>query len=202
MEIKIIRSEQLSDDREQKPIPKDSKLTSTGSVTSYQNHINATTTTASVATSRTSSNVNSQATGSSNPSTGGTSSQKLGPPYSVVNMESNMGTNNPMARKVFEAYDDPKDITAFDHDENKYQRKSAIEWFMRWWKLITRPPPRRRNNSGSLYKRYAVLGAIGIVLFILTIILFSWLGRMATDGDPSYNILSNPNINVEQEAPV
>lgn len=162
---------------------------------SYQNHV-TTVTTPSVATSRAGSNANVQ---NASVNSSSVNSQKLGPPYSVVNMESNLATSNPTARKVFEAYDDPKDIS-FDHDENKYQRKSAVEWFLRWWKLITRPPPRRRNNSGSLYKRYAVLGAVGVFVFILIIILFSWLGRMATDGDPSYNLHANPNINVEQEA--
>ena len=67
---------------------------------------------------------------------------------------------------------------------------------------MTRAPLRRRPTSGSLYKRYAILGSIGIFVFILIIILFSWLGRMATDGDPSYNLHSNPNINVEQESAI
>jgi len=38
-----------------------------------------------------------------------------------------------LPRRVFEALDDSKDVL-FDHDENKYKRRSAMEWFSRWWK--------------------------------------------------------------------
>ena len=153
----------------------------------YQNHVAST-----LATSRTSSTVTSPNSTSNNVHS---NNQKLGPPYSVINMESSPLLTNPTSRKVFEAYDDPKDFS-FDHDENKYQRKSAIEWFLRWWKLITRTPGHRRNNTGSLYKRYAILLIIGIALFVMIVMLFSWLGRMATDGDPSYNPINNPMINI------
>ncbi|OXU19471.1 hypothetical protein TSAR_003135 [Trichomalopsis sarcophagae] len=155
----------------------------------YQNHITS-------ATSRTSSTVTPSV---STPNNTHVNNQKLGPPYSVVNMESNMAMSNPTPRKVFEAYDDPKDFS-FDHDENKYQRKSAIEWFLRWWKLITRTPARRRNTAGSLHKRYATLIIAGMALFIMIIMLFSWLGKMATDGDPSYDPINNPLINVNENS--
>jgi hypothetical protein len=125
--------------------------------------------------------------------------QKSGPPYSVINIESNLAMTNPSPRKVFEAYDDPKDFS-YDHDENKYQRKSAIEWFLRWRKLITSTPARRRNNVGSLHKRYAILIIIGIGVFIFIIMLFSWLGKMATDGDPSYNPVNHPLVNVDKSS--
>lgn len=124
--------------------------------------------------------------------------QKGGPPYSIVNIDLSLGLSSPMSRKVCEAYDDPKEIS-FDHDENKYKRKSAIEWLLRWWKLITSPPTRRKNTPGPMYKRYAVIGIIGILSFIGMLILFSWLGRMTTDGDPSYDLLANPHIIVDDK---
>uniref|UniRef100_A0A6V7ILD5 Zinc finger protein-like 1 homolog n=1 Tax=Bracon brevicornis TaxID=1563983 RepID=A0A6V7ILD5_9HYME len=154
----------------------------------YQGHSSP-----SIATSRTSTNANS--INSHINTIVHNNGQKQGPPYSVVNIES----SNQMERKVFEAYDDPKDIS-YDHDENKYQRKSAIEWFLRWWKMITRPPTRRRSSPGSLYKRYAIIFILGLLAFAMIIILFSWLGRMATEGDPAYNLMSNPNINVEKKS--
>jgi len=141
-----------------------------------------------VAMSRTSTTTNSN----SAVNTVHANNQKLGPPYSVVNIDSSLGLSNSASRKVCEAYDDPKDMS-FDHDENKYQRKSAIEWFLRWWKLISRAPVRRKA-AGSLYKRYAVVAIIGIFLFVGIILLFSWLGRMATDGDPNFDMLANPNL--------
>lgn len=179
----------MSFDREEKPDQTRNVMESESSQqSSYQNH-----TSTSLATSRGSGTMTS-----SNSMSNNVNNQKLGPPYSVVNMESTSAMNNPTARRVFEAYDDPKDFS-FDHDENKYQRKSAIEWFMRWWKMITRTPARRRNTPGSLHKRYATLAIVGIVLFVLIIMLFSWLGKMATDGDPSYDPMNNPMIRVGNE---
>lgn len=120
--------------------------------------------------------------------------QKVGPPYSIVNIDSSMGLSQSTSRKVCEAYDDPKEISSFDHDENKYRRKPAIEWFLRWWKLIVSPPTRRRNTPSPQYRRYTVLGIMVILAFTGMLILLSWLGRMATDGDPSYDLRADPNI--------
>ncbi|KAL6264144.1 hypothetical protein P5V15_004223 [Pogonomyrmex californicus] len=176
----------LSDDREQKPEQERSPIVVENSL--FQNHTVAAPSSPTVAVSRTSSTINSN----SIVSNVHTSNQKLGPPYSVVNIDSSLGLSAPASRKVCEAYDDPKDMS-FDHDENKYQRKSAIEWFRRWWKLISRAPVRRKT-TGSLYKKYAILTIVGILFFIGIILLFSWLGRMATDGDPSFDVIANPNL--------
>lgn len=160
--------------------------------TSYQNHTLATSS-PTVATSRSNSNANSVHANINNVHL---NNQKIGPPYSIVNIDSSSGLSTPTSRKVCEAYDDPKEIS-FDHDENKYRRKSAIEWFLRWWKLIASPPTRRRNTAGPLYKRYAVIAVMGILAFTGIVLLFSWLGRMATDGDPSYDLHANPNVRVD-----
>ena len=157
--------------------------------TSYQNHT-LTTSSSSTATSRSVSNVNSVHTNINNVHL---NNQKVGPPYSIVNIDSSMGLSQSTSRKVCEAYDDPKEIS-FDHDENKYRRKPAIEWFLRWWKLIVSPPTRRRNTPSPQYRRYTVLGIMVILAFIGMLILFSWLGRIATDGDPSYDLRADPNI--------
>lgn len=172
----------MSDDREQKPA-QDHKPSTMADGPSYP--INSTSN-YTVATSRPNA-VNSTDSLMSN---NYMSNQKLGPPYSVVNIDSNIHPNPSGNRKIFEAYDDPKGMM-FDHDENKYQRKSAIEWFIRWWKLITRPPMHRRNSSGSVYKRYAMLTIVGIFVFVCIIILMSWLGRIATDGDPAFNLYAH-----------
>lgn len=183
----------MSDDREQKPAP-ENKVSVTGMSTSYQNHTS--TSSPSVATSRINSNVNYVNTGSSSSGSVHSTTQKSGPPYSIVNVEPSMPFSNQANKKVFEAYDDPKDVS-YDHDENKYQRKSAIEWFLRWWKLISRTPARRRNSPGSLYKQYIIVTALLVLAFIGIIIVFSWLGRIATDGDPSFDLSKNTLIKVE-----
>ncbi|KAK0086795.1 hypothetical protein PV325_002515 [Microctonus aethiopoides] len=184
----------LNSDREQKPVQE--PKVSIAEATVYQDHslTSSSSPAPSIATARTSSNVNSASIHSNHLHS---NVQKMGPPYSVVNIESSNQTD----RKVFEAYDEPKDIL-FDHDENKYKRKSAIEWFLRWWTLISRAPARRRGSSGTLYKRYALMAVIGLVCFIFMIILFSWLGRMSTDNDPAFDLVGNPNINIPKDVPI
>ncbi|XP_034940010.1 zinc finger protein-like 1 homolog [Chelonus insularis] len=177
----------LSSDAEQKPTQEAQSKVSSIDTPVYQNHVSV----PSVATARTSSSVNSSSTHLNNLHS---NNIKQGPPYSVVNMESSHQSD----RKVFEAYDDPKDVT-FDHDENKYQRKSAFEWFLRWWKLISRPPTHKRNSSGSLYKRYAVMFMAGLLFFIFIIIIFSWLGRIHSEIDPEFDIMGNPNLNLKEQ---
>jgi len=190
----IIALLQLSNDREQKPEQERSSITMENSL--FQNHTTAISSLPTVAVSRTSSTINSNSIVSNVHA----NNQKLGPPYSVVNIDSSLGLSTPASRKVCEAYDDPKDVS-FDHDENKYQRKSAIEWFRRWWKLISRAPVRRKT-AGSLYKRYAALAVIGILFFVGIILLFSWLGRMATDGDPSFDVIANPNLKFGEKSAI
>lgn len=186
---------QLSEDREQRPI--EERKTSIEN-SAFKNHASITppaspSTSSTIATSRTNSSLSSVNSLTNNVHV---NNQKAGPPYSVVNIDTTL--TNQIPRKVFEAYDDPKDVS-FDHDENKYQRKSAIEWFLRWWKLISRSPARRRNSPGSLYKRYVLLAVGGFIAFIFIVILFSWLGRMATDGDPSFNVFENRQINIQRD---
>lgn len=188
----------MSDDREQKPIQERKVLTaesnSSSSSSSYQTHAAGSFSNSSVATSRTSSTVNSLNSNVNNIY----SNQKAGPPYSVVNIDSTLPSSQ-TPKKVFEAYDDRKNVS-YDHDENKYQRKSAIEWFLRWWKSITGPTSsRRRFIAGTVYRRNVIIIIVIIVLFILLMTIMSWLGKMATDGDPSYNLFNNPMINVQQE---
>ncbi|XP_047366450.1 zinc finger protein-like 1 [Vespa velutina] len=182
----------LSEDREQKPEPE--HVSSALETYSYHNHT-MTTSAPTVVTPRNNSNVSSI---NSNINNDHLNNQKVGPPYSVVNIETSMSLTNQMSKKVCEAYDDPKDMT-FDHDENKYQRKSAIEWFLRWWKLISRPPVRRRSTTGSIHKRYVMLIFAGITAFCIILVLLSWLGRMSTEGDPSYSVLVNPHVKVQDE---
>ncbi|XP_014474503.1 PREDICTED: zinc finger protein-like 1 [Dinoponera quadriceps] len=182
----------LSDDREQKP---EKECPSVENFL-YQNHV-ATTSSSSppqMVSRGTSSNSNVSNVHIAN-------NQKT--PYSVVNIDSSsLGPLSTQAsRKVCEAYDDPKDVS-FDHDENKYQRKSAIEWILRWWKLISTKAPVRRRIASSLYKRYTLMAVVVVLFLVGLILLCSWLGRMTTDGDPSFDVLANPNLKFGEKSVV
>lgn len=37
---------------------------------------------------------------------------------------------NQLPKKIFQDYDDMREIL-YDHDENKYRRRSAFEWILR-----------------------------------------------------------------------
>ncbi|XP_066599043.1 zinc finger protein-like 1 homolog [Prorops nasuta] len=184
----------LSSDKEAKLEPERMPLLAE---TSFDNHM-ITTSMPTTATTHTNNNINIQ---NSSTNSSHLNNQKVGPPYAIVNIESSLALSNQASRKIYEAYDDPKDVSFFDHDENKYQRKSPVEWFLRRWKLIKWPTTRRRNTTGTIYKRYAFIIALGLLVFISIIILFSWLGRMATDGDPSYDLHANPNIRTKLDIP-
>lgn len=64
---------------------------------------------------------------------------------------------------------------------------------------ISGPLPRGRKAGGHLYRRYW-MAAILLVIGLLTLIMiFSWLGRISTADDPSFDPLQNPNIRVGKQ---
>ncbi|XP_014232772.1 zinc finger protein-like 1 [Trichogramma pretiosum] len=114
-----------------------------------------------------------------------------GPPYSVVDMESALA-NSSSRRTYLEPHNDNKN-SSYDMDEKKYQKRSIISMFKSWYRVHRL----RKYTNGSLRKRYAILLAVAIFSFIILMMLFSWLGKLVTDGDPSYDPMNNPMINVE-----
>ncbi|GLH02186.1 hypothetical protein R5R35_012139 [Gryllus longicercus] len=125
-------------------------------------------------------------------------------PHSVVHVEDSVSAFSrtesypgQQPHRVFEALDDSKDML-FDHDENKYKRRSALEWFSRWWKSIGSPSSRGRRNTQPLYRRYWMAAILFIVGLLTLIMIFSWLGRIATANDPNLDIHQNPNIHTQE----
>lgn len=127
-------------------------------------------------------------------------------PHSVVHVEDSVSTfsrtdsfpvSGQSPHRVFEAMDDSKDVL-FDHDENKYKRRSAMEWFSRWWKSSSLPSSRGRK-TGHINRRYWMAGILFIVGLLTLIVIFSWLGRIATQDDPNFDPYQNPNIRVGKE---
>lgn len=84
-----------------------------------------------------------------------------------------------------------------DHDENKYKRRSPVEWLKRWW-LSSHPRARSLHPSRQhLYRRYVTLGVLFFIGLITLILVFNQLGHFGTDGDPNFDPHSNPNIHVK-----
>ena len=44
-----------------------------------------------------------------------------------------------VSRKIFNTRDSTVDSIPYDHDENKYQRRGAIDWFTRWFWWVLNP---------------------------------------------------------------
>ncbi|KAF4532259.1 hypothetical protein B566_EDAN004346 [Ephemera danica] len=124
--------------------------------------------------------------------------------YSVVHVEAETGAafsrsdslSQPM-RKVFGAIDESKSMLC-DHDEDKYKRRSAMEWLRRWWKSTATPVSGRGRSLGGLYRRYVMLAVLLVFALMTLIMIFSWLGRMATENDPNLDINQNPMLHVKR----
>ncbi|KAK9703151.1 Ring finger domain [Popillia japonica] len=129
-----------------------------------------------------------------------------GPPYSVVHVEEQSAFNResgdkyqvPAARRVFQDIRETRGVT-FDHDEDKYKRRPASEWFKRMWKNAIGAHPRSRSG-GSIYKRYCMLA---IILVFAVAVIFLTISRLsnkyASDNDPMWDIRQNPNLHFEQK---
>ncbi|XP_071521492.1 zinc finger protein-like 1 homolog [Panulirus ornatus] len=84
-----------------------------------------------------------------------------------------------------------------DDDENKYKRRSAIEWFSRWWRTMSRPPSRHHQRLlGGKRRMIIMLVVLGCVTLL---VVLSYLGHGASDNDPLLDPFNYPNIHVGEE---
>lgn len=117
---------------------------------------------------------------------------------SVRGQEKAYGVADP--RKLF---DSTKEDTLFnmshDHDENKYKRRSALEWLGKW--LKSREGKHKKKDPNAMMKRFFIVLLIGLIGFITVIIIFSKLGRDAAENDPFLDPMANPNIRVNNDQP-
>ncbi|XP_076065711.1 zinc finger protein-like 1 homolog [Oratosquilla oratoria] len=86
-----------------------------------------------------------------------------------------------------------------DADENKYKRRSAIEWFSRWWRTMNRPSARHHQGLIGGKRRGVMITILGVLAVITLLVVLSYAGRGASDDDPMLNPLNNPNIKVEED---
>lgn len=101
------------------------------------------------------------------------------------------------ARRVFQDIRETRGVT-FDHDEDKYKRRPASEWFKRMWKNAIGAHPRSRT-TGSIYKRYCMLAIILIFAVVVILLIMSKLSKYANENDPLWDLRQNPNLHFEQK---
>ncbi|GFQ94021.1 zinc finger protein-like 1 [Trichonephila clavata] len=87
-----------------------------------------------------------------------------------------------------------------DHDEDKYKRRSALEWFGRWFKSRTAHGRNRRKDPNVFYKKWMIIMVLFFIALCTLCILFLKMGRASADSDPLLDPRFNPNIRVEEVA--
>lgn len=100
-----------------------------------------------------------------------------------------------VSRKIFNTRE-PVDSIPYDHDENKYQRRGAIDWFTRWFWSRRPKKPGPEDPNASL-KRTTVLLVLFVLAFTTIVVLFTRVGRGMADKDPFLDPMANPNIRVK-----
>lgn len=106
------------------------------------------------------------------------------------------GVSSP--RRLYDATEtDSLAHTSFDHDENKYKRRSAIEWFSRWFRSYS--SSKGRHDPHRRFKRCVVLAVLLVIAFLTLVMIFVRLGRATADDDPFLDPMANPNIRVQDQ---
>ncbi|VEN60128.1 unnamed protein product [Callosobruchus maculatus] len=145
------------------------------------------------------------------PSTVVTNNHSVSPPratpspsHSVINVTEDQGafhrTDSSFqnsTRRVFQDVRDAKSVR-FDHDEDKYKRKSVLELLSNWWRITYRPSVRSRGTR-STFRRFCMIGFFIIIAFILFMFVMSRLGRHFIQNDPSLDIVNNEFVNVRDK---
>ena len=67
------------------------------------------------------------------------------------------------------------------------------------WLIFRSRDGSKKRDPGAVKKRFFMVLIISIVAFLTLVIIFSQLGRHATDDDPFLDPMNNPNIKVEQK---
>lgn len=125
------------------------------------------------------------------------------PSHSVINVDAGTTARGEKGiltspRKLFDSTKDDVLNMSHDHDEDKYRRRPALNWLGRLFKTTE---GKRMRDPNATMKRFIMVLIIGLIGFITVVMIFSRLGHMATEDDPAFNPLANPNIHVNERQP-
>lgn len=119
-------------------------------------------------------------------------------PYTSTSVFSAAHLSSP--RKLYDSTEhDAFRPMPIDHDEDKYKRRSAMEWFSRWFKSRTILGGHNRRDPNLIYKRWFILVVLCFVGLCTLVLIFVRLGRASADTDPLLDPLLNPNIRIEDK---
>ncbi|CAH1793018.1 unnamed protein product [Owenia fusiformis] len=102
-------------------------------------------------------------------------------------------------RKLFDSNTRGDEILnmSHDHDEDKYKRRSAFQWFSRWFS--SRTGGKQKQDPNASMKRILVILILAVIAFFTLVIIFTRAGRASADRDPLLDPFANPNIRVNSE---
>lgn len=125
------------------------------------------------------------------------------PSHSVINVDAGTTARGEKGiltspRKLFDSTKDDVLNMSHDHDEDKYRRRPALNWLGRLFKTTE---GKKMRDPNATMKRFIMVLIIGLIGFITVVMIFSRLGHMATEDDPAFNPLANPNIHVNERQP-
>jgi len=84
-----------------------------------------------------------------------------------------------------------------DHDENKYKRRSALRFLVRWWRSVTSGRSLKRMSMGQ---RYLIYGVSAMFILITLLVILTHMSASRRSSDPMLDPMNNPNIRVQDYA--
>ncbi|EDO40209.1 predicted protein [Nematostella vectensis] len=105
-----------------------------------------------------------------------------------------------VSRKIPEKRPEESLNTSVDHDENKYQRRGAIDWFSRWFGNRVNTKKQTYDDPNASLKRTMMIFFLVILAFVTVTVIFTRVGRNAAANDPFLDPRSNPHIRVEKDS--
>ncbi|XP_028512534.1 zinc finger protein-like 1 homolog [Exaiptasia diaphana] len=103
-----------------------------------------------------------------------------------------------VSRKTLDKRQDNLQQPQQDHDENKYQRRGAIDWFTRWFRTrVNKPKGQLIDDPNASLKRTMMVFFLVILAFVTIVVIFTRVGRSTANRDPLLDPMSNPNIKVQ-----
>ncbi|CAG0887704.1 unnamed protein product [Cyprideis torosa] len=118
-----------------------------------------------------------------------------------VSLYNSAGTSDSygiMSRKIYDQPIEHRPLLAHDRDEDKYKRRTCIQNTQRWIQNQLVPPSRHWQLDDALYKRYAIMATVAILVFIFIMLILYSMGRGYDIDDPMFDPHFNPNVRVEE----
>ncbi|XP_031568074.1 zinc finger protein-like 1 homolog [Actinia tenebrosa] len=126
------------------------------------------------------------------------SQQTVTPLQATHTQQGHIRNEGTVSRKTFDKHHEDLQQPSYDHDENKYQRRGAIDWFTRWFRTrVNKPTSSPIDDPSASLKRTMMIFFLVILAFVTIVVIMTRVGRSAADRDPFLDPMANPHIKVQ-----